>query len=103
MIHTRAAASILFKAKRYRPALEAVEEGLNKIRAFFANFNQEELFAESSEVKVLKRFARDIRRRLPVDPLRKLQTQLDKAIRNEKYEEAAKLRDQIAAHRPAER
>jgi len=32
---------------------------------------------------------------LPIDPIVKLQSQLDKAVRNEHYEEAARLRDEI--------
>jgi protein-arginine kinase activator protein McsA len=53
-------------------------------------------------VKILKRFARDIRRKLPVDPLDKLQTKLQRAVKREDYEEAAKLRDEIQ-HRKAQR
>jgi protein-arginine kinase activator protein McsA len=46
-------------------------------------------------VRVLKRFARDIRRKLPVDPIQKLQSQLARAVKQERYEDAAKLRDEI--------
>lgn len=97
MMNARANASIHFKAKRYPEALAAVEEGLGQIREFFVRFGQEEAFNESNEVKVLKRFARDIRRKLPVDPLRKLQRQLDRAIEDERYEDAARIRDEINA------
>jgi hypothetical protein len=95
MMNVRAKASILFKDKKYRAALEAVNEGLVEIREFFERFGQEEAFAESNEVKVLKRFARDIKKKLPVDPIVKLQTQLDKAVKREAYEQAARLRDEI--------
>jgi protein-arginine kinase activator protein McsA len=47
-------------------------------------------------VKVLRKFARDIRKRLPVDPVRKLQGKLERAIKLERYEDAARLRDQIS-------
>jgi protein-arginine kinase activator protein McsA len=46
-------------------------------------------------VRVLKQFARDIRKKMPIDPIAKLQAQLDKAVRTEHYEEAARLRDEI--------
>lgn len=95
MMNVRAQASIQFKSRRYREALETVREGLAEIRDFFARFGQEEAYAESNEVKVLKKFARDIRRKLPVDPIAKLQGQLDKAVKTEAYEEAARLRDEI--------
>jgi hypothetical protein len=95
MMNTRAAASLLFKARRHAEALEAIRGGLAEIREFFARFGQEDAFAQCNEVKVLKRFARDIKRKMPVDPIQKLQSQLDKAIKAERYEEAARLRDEI--------
>jgi hypothetical protein len=97
MMNARAQASILFKNRKYRQALVAVEDGLDKIRDFFARFGQEDAFNESNEVKVLKRFARDIRKKLPVDPVEKLQRQLDRAVEEERYEDAARLRDEINA------
>ncbi|HZZ43604.1 MAG TPA: UvrB/UvrC motif-containing protein [Tepidisphaeraceae bacterium] len=97
MMNARAGASILFKQKKYREALEAVEAGLGSIREFFVRFGQEEAYNESNEVKVLKRFARDIRKKLPVDPVEKLQRQLDRAVEEERYEDAARLRDEINA------
>ena len=99
MMNTRAAASILFKAKRYPEAIAAVEQGLDTMREFFARFGQEEVFNQAGEVKILKRFAREIRRKLPVDPMQRLQGKLDRAIKEERYEEAAKLRDEIAGKR----
>ena len=46
-------------------------------------------------MKVLQKLAHDIRRKLPVDPMAKLHQQLEKAVQSERYEEAAKLRDEI--------
>jgi protein-arginine kinase activator protein McsA len=48
-------------------------------------------------VKVLKRFAREIRKKLPVDPMQRLQRKLDRAVKDERYEEAAVLRDKLIA------
>ena len=72
-----------------------MKDGLAKIKDFFARFGQEDAYAHSNEVKVLKKFAREIRRKLPVDPMQKLQTQLERAVKREAYEEAARLRDEI--------
>ena len=47
------------------------------------------------EVRVLKRFAREIRKKLPVSPVQKLQRKLERAVKHEEYEEAARLRDKI--------
>ena len=96
MMNTRAAASIQFKARQYPEALTTVRLGLRKIKKFFARFDQEEAYTQCNEVKVLKKFSRDIRRKLPVDPVRKLQVNLERAIKDERYEEAAILRDQLS-------
>jgi hypothetical protein len=95
MMNARAAAFIQFKEKQYRNALVVINGGLKKIREFFARFGQEDAYANSSEVKVLRKFAKDIRRKLPVDPVRKLQHKLDRAVKAERYEQAAELRDRI--------
>ena len=96
MMHTRAAASLQMKDNRLKLALQTVEEGLSGIKEFFLRFGQEDAYTQSNEVRVLKRFARDIRRKLPVNPLERLKRKLDRAVRDEKYEEAARIRDQIA-------
>ena len=100
MMNTRAAAFIQFKEKDYKNALVTVHGGLKKIRQFFARFAQEDAYGESSEVKVLRKFAKEIRRKLPVDPLRRLQVKLERAVKEERYEDAAQLRDQLNAMPP---
>ena len=61
MMHVRARASLLFKEKRYTDAMDAVKEGLRAIKEFFIRFGQEDAYAHSNEVKVLKKFVREIR------------------------------------------
>src|SRR5688572_7996713 len=95
MMNVRAQASILFKERRYTDALEAVNAGLARIKEFFVRFGQEDAYAQSNEVQVLRKFARNIRKKLPIDPIAKLQSRLDRAVKREAYEEAAKLRDEI--------
>jgi hypothetical protein len=95
MMNTRAAASILFKEQRYAEALKRVKEGIGSIREFFERFGQVKAMSHSNEVRVLKRFAREIKRKMPVDPLARLKAELDKAVTAERYEDAAKLRDEI--------
>jgi hypothetical protein len=95
MMNTRATASLQFKAGHFKSAYQTVTAGLEQIREFFVRFGQREAFAKSNEVKILKRFAREIRRKLPVDPVQKLEGKLQRAIKREDYEQAAKLRDEI--------
>ena len=99
MMNTRARASMQFKDEQFNKALHTVTDGLDQIREFFIKFGQEEVYEKSSEVKILKRFARSIRKKLPVDPMERLQHKLQRAIKREDYEEAARLRDLIAVRR----
>ena len=101
MMNTRATASLEFKDELFQKALNTVTDGLDRIREFFGRFGQLQAFDKSNEVKILKRFARDIRRKLPVDPVEKLQNKLDRAIKREDYEEAARLRDEIQTRKRA--
>jgi len=95
MMNTRATASLQFKAGQYKSAYQTVTRGLERIREFFVRFAQREAFDKSNEVRILKRFAKEIRRKLPVDPVEKLENKLQRAIKREDYEKAAKLRDEI--------
>jgi len=95
MMNSRAQASILQSEGKLSAALKAVEEGLDDIREFFSKFGQEEAYGHSNEVRVLRQFARRIRKKLPVNPMEKLQRKLEKAVKSERYEEAAQLRDKI--------
>ena len=95
MMNARALASIEFDANNFRKALGIVKGGMKDIRRFFRKFGQEEAYGHSNEVKILRRFAREIRGKLPVDPVKVLQVQLNRAVKEERYEEAARLRDEI--------
>lgn len=95
MMNVRARAQMFVKERKYELAVESVREGLKEIREFFDRFGQDEAYEHSNEVRVLKKLAREIRRKLPIDPMQKLRTQLDRAVKKENYEEAAKLRDEI--------
>lgn len=95
MMHARARASVHLRENEHAQALKTVATGLAEIKKFFQRLGREEGYAESNEVRVLKRLARDIRKRLPVDPLEQLSRKLRRAIENENYEEAARLRDKM--------
>ncbi len=95
MMNTRAQASIESSDKKYADALRTIDKGLADIKEFFDRFAQEEGYAEANEVRVLKRLAREIRKKLPVNPVERLERRLDKAVREERYEDAAQLRDRI--------
>ena len=97
MMNARASAYLQLKSGRPAEALRTVEAGLKSIKDFFERFGQEEAYGRANEVRVLKRFAPEIRRKLPVNPMDRLQRKLEKAVKKEAYEEAARLRDKITA------
>ena len=49
----------------------------------------------SAELAILRALAKELEARIPIDPLKKLNDDLDKAVREERYEDAASLRDRI--------
>jgi hypothetical protein len=97
MMNTRAQASLELRDGKFDAALQTVKRGLKRIKEFFNRFGQEEVYADSHEVRALKRLGREIRKKLPDNPLKRLQLKLNRAVKNEKYEQAAVLRDQIEA------
>lgn len=99
MMLVRAQGSVLMQEQKYAQTLKMIEDGLQSIRDFYERFGQEEAYERSNEVRVLKRFAREVQKKLPVDPIQRMQRRLDRAVKEERYEDAAKLRDEMNIYR----
>jgi len=95
MMNIRSKALEAMKQDAYLTALAHVERGLEAIKAFFEKFGNPEAFDESGEVAVLKALQQEIRRYIPVDPIHELKQRLSRAVTEERYEDAAELRDQL--------
>jgi excinuclease UvrABC helicase subunit UvrB len=95
MMNTRARALPTYEAKRFRESIEIVAEGITAIREFLAEHDMRDQEDDCLELEFLKRWRDEMERARPLDATEKLQRQLDNAIRNENYERAAQLRDQI--------
>jgi len=95
MMCARARAMQALKDNRPKTALAAVQKGVEDIRRFYDRFAQREAFEACGEVAILRGLAKEIETRIPADPLQKLRQALDKAVTEERYEEAASLRDQL--------
>lgn len=95
MMYARARGRSALRNNRPKVALAAVRKGLADLRDFYRRFGQEDLIASSGEIAVLQAMAKEIELRIPVDPVKKLRQKLAQAIREERYEEAATLRDQL--------
>ncbi len=78
-------------------AIEAVNQGLAKLRSFFAEYEAPERFEDDEMVERLGELREEIRREYKVG--RTLAEQLDDAVGREDYEAAAKLRDRLNRRR----
>ena len=94
MMCSRARAQALLRNQRPKSALDAVQNGIDQIKAFHSRYDPDEA-RECSELAILQALAKEIRNRIPVNPLTRLRRRLQKAVAEERYEEAASLRDRI--------
>jgi len=105
MMRARARCQGELQGGRPQAALQAAQEGLREIEEFYKKMEQEQAIASSAELAILKALVSEVRSKLPVDPVQRLKRALAKAVAEERYEEAAALRDQIrrASARKADR
>ncbi len=94
MMSTRARAAISLDNHNYDEALALIEQGVERINAFYDQ-NEKSEKERGVELEFLKQWADDIRKQRPVSPEEKLKKELKKAIENEEYERAAQIRDEI--------
>lgn len=95
MMCTRGRALRAFQHSRPREALAAVKRGIEEISAFHHIYGQEDHVSGSNEIQLLGAMAREIESSLPVDPAERCRRELAKAVEEERYEDAAKLRDEL--------
>jgi hypothetical protein len=103
MMHYRALASQSLRQEDYRAALAHIDDGIKAIRSFLVDYHQEDHEAECSELQFLLQWRDELERERPIGPLERLEQQLEVSVMLAKYEEAARLRDQIQKLRAAER
>jgi len=68
-------------------------DGLNRIRAFFAEHDLAEQMEEDGMVQQLRKLERSLRELHGIEAT--LREQLEQAVANEEYETAARLRDEL--------
>jgi len=98
MMNTRAQAHSALRSGSLKTALARVNAGLTTIQNIYAENadGDEEAVEESTEASILESLRDEIIARLPADPVEKLERDLEKALREERYEDAAHLRDQMS-------
>ncbi len=90
---TQGAAALSLESNDAEGAVDAVREGLAKLKEFFAAFNADEQMEENMMVQHLRKLETSLREKHGIAAT--LQEQLDQAVANEQYEKAAKLRDEM--------
>ena len=95
-MNTRSKAKQAAKSQKIPLAITQIRAGLKAIRKLYEDVDQTEEFAFSPEVEILKQLGRKMQKKLPGNPLRLLEQKLQRAIEEEKYEDAALIRNQIS-------
>ena len=105
MMHARAVATPLIGLRQYRAALGAIDAGIAAIRRFLVEYEQLHNAENCSELAFLLRWRDEVASkdsgassREPVDPVARLQAELEQAVADERFEDAARLRDTIRAY-----
>ncbi|MBI3412260.1 MAG: UvrB/UvrC motif-containing protein [Planctomycetes bacterium] len=90
---TQAAAALQVEKSRPEGAIDEIRAGLERLRGFFAAFDMEDQMDEDGMVQHLRKVESSLRQEYNIDAT--LQEQLEKAVADENYEKAARLRDEL--------
>lgn len=101
MMRARALGQIALERDETRTALTAIDEGIASIRAFLRDYDQEENEARCPELTFLQDWRNQVVEGRKIGPMERLEEQLELAVAQEDYEEAARVRDQIQRLRVA--
>jgi hypothetical protein len=90
---TQAAAALAVEQENHEQAVDEVLDGIARLRKFFADFEIEEQFEDNALVQQLRKMETALRRDHGIEET--LKEQLNRAVANEEYETAARLRDAL--------
>jgi hypothetical protein len=110
MMHTKAVATPLVELRQIEAARGVVEHGIAQIKEFLTEYDQMHRAKHCSELVHLERWLKKLRERQPTaaemyassDRLAQLRAELESAIAAERFEDAARIRDEINAVRETE-
>lgn len=95
MMNVRARGLKALEEEEHKVALRVIDEGVESIRAFLRDYEQEESETECQELQFLLGWRRQVEKERPIGPVERLEQQLSLAVAREDYEEAARVRDQL--------
>jgi hypothetical protein len=94
---TQASAALAVERGDPERAIDEIRTGLGSLRSFFAAYGLEDQLDDNGMVQQLKTMENSLRQTHKIEET--LQEQLDRAVANEQYEEAARLRDALKNRR----
>jgi hypothetical protein len=94
LIQIRAKASEKLAAKQHRDAVREIERGIVNVRQFYSESGRTDI-EHSAEVQYLENWISEINNSRPLTRREKLELALSDAVRQENYEKAAQVRDQL--------
>ena len=100
-MNTRALALQALAGNDHREALARIDAGIEGLRAFLRQYGEQDNELSCPELGFLINWRREVERNRPVGPVERLEQQLDLAVATERYEEAARIRDQLQRLRGA--
>ena len=95
MMNVRAKACEALRQNFVQTAVAYLRGGIKQIAHLVPREDRRKFLRQSNEARILLDMLRQIRAQLPADPREVLKKRLREAVRGEKYEEAATLRDQL--------
>jgi hypothetical protein len=95
MMDARARAYQSIEQGQVSSALAHINRGIMAINAHYESFNQLEIAAKAEEIKILRALMHELSAQAPKDSLVVTKNALRAAIEQERFEEAARLRDAI--------
>lgn len=95
MMRIRARGAAALKSNDYDKVIRLVEGGLEEIRQFYRDHERHELMEQSGEIQSLELWLQEIQTKRPMTEREKLETALNEAVKNEDYEKAAQVRDEL--------
>lgn len=102
MVLTRARGTQALGADDYTLGIQLIEEGIEKIRAFFREYSRPEAAEQSGEVHSLENWLEEVRAKRPLSQRERLERALNDAVTSEDYEKAAEVRDALKNLKAAE-
>ncbi len=107
MMHTKAVATPLVELRQIDAAKGVIEHGIRQIEQFLADYDQPARASQCFEIGHLRKWLKELDKRQPTaaemyaspDRLAELRAELDSAIAEERFEDAARIRDEINAVR----